>query len=101
MLDQLSEEEVEKEFVPCVLNNLDIENQAQIEILQRMAEVFGIVVYKMSQLGLHMKYKKEFIEYYKQICNHKSESIRKNAVFNLPCMNMLYKSVEQEMDISF
>ena len=23
------------------------------------------------------------------------------GVFNLPCMNMLYKSVEQEMDISF
>lgn len=59
-----------------------------------MAEVFGIVVYKMSLLGLHMKYRKEFIEYYKQICNHKQDSIREMGVFNLPCMNMLYKSVE-------
>lgn len=33
VLDQLSEEEIEKEFVPCILNNMDIENQAQIEIL--------------------------------------------------------------------
>ena len=26
VLDQLSEEEIEKDFIPCVLNNIDIEN---------------------------------------------------------------------------
>jgi len=28
VLDQLSAEELEKEFIPCVLNNMDIENQS-------------------------------------------------------------------------
>ena len=66
-----------------------------------MAEAFGTVVYKMSLIGMHLKYRKELIAYYKQICGHKVESIRRQAVFNLPCMNMLFKECEKELDISF
>ena len=66
-----------------------------------MAEAFGTVVYNMSLIGIHLKYRKELIEYYKQICVHKSEKIRKEAVHNLPCMNLLFKEFEQELNISF
>lgn len=67
----------------------------------RIAEVYGPVVYKMSQRGLHLSYKKELIEYYREICNHKQESIRKWAVYHLPCMNLLFKDCQVEMDIDF
>lgn len=33
VLDHLSPEEIENDFVPCILNNLDIQNQNQIEIV--------------------------------------------------------------------
>ena len=66
-----------------------------------MTEVFGKVVYKMSVLGIHLKYRKELIDYFKEICSHKQESIRKQAVFHLPCMNLLFKQYEKELEISF
>lgn len=66
-----------------------------------MAEIFGKIVYKMSLLGIHLKYRKELIEYFKEICAHKQEIIRKQAVYHLPCMNMLFKEYEKELDISF
>jgi hypothetical protein len=30
-----------------------------------MAEAFGTVVHNMSEIGIHLKYRKELIEYYK------------------------------------
>lgn len=71
VLDQLNQEDIEQDFVPCILNNLDIQNQNQIEIVKKMAEIFGKIVYKMSLLGIHLKYRKELIEYFKEICAHK------------------------------
>ena len=65
VLDQINTEDIENDFIPCVLNNLDIQNQNQIEIVQRMSEAFGTVVYKMSLIGIHLKYRKELVEYYK------------------------------------
>jgi hypothetical protein len=50
---------------------------------------------------MHLKYSEQFIVYYKEICYHKDEAIRIKAVYNLPCMNLLFKSVEKEMDINF
>lgn len=48
VLDQLQDEEIENDFLPCVLNNMDMSTQNQIEIVQRMAEAFGTVVYRLS-----------------------------------------------------
>ena len=60
-----------------------------------------MVLDKLSQVAetpqLHIKYKQQFIAYYKEISEHKVDSIRKTAVYNLPCMNLLYKSEEKEM----
>lgn len=58
-------DEIEQEIIPCIIANLDVSQQNQIEIVQRMSEAFGTVVYKMSEIGLHLKYRKEFIEYYR------------------------------------
>lgn len=66
-----------------------------------MAEIFGEIVNQLVQFDLHMKYKKEFIHYFKEICDHKESNMRLKACYNLPCMNMLFKSVEKELDISF
>lgn len=55
----------------------------------------------MKDFDLHMKYKEQFINFYREIIDHKEDNIRMKAVYNLPCMNLLYKSVENEMKISF
>lgn len=76
ILDQLTIEEIEQEFVPCVLNFLETENQSQIEITQRVAELFGVVLNKLASFDIHLKYKQQFIDYFKEIADHKEESIR-------------------------
>ena len=57
-----------------------------------MAEIFGNVAYKMSKRNLHIKYQKEFITYFLEICDHKQDVIRKWAAYNLPCIHLLYKA---------
>ena len=52
-------------------------------------------------MNMHLKYKKEFINYYKGLCENKEESLRFQAVYNLPCMNFVYRSVQKDMDIDF
>ena len=76
ILDQLTIDEIEQEFVPCVLNFLDNDSMSQSEIISRVAELFGVVLDKLSAYDLHMKYKQQFIDYYKEISEHKEESIR-------------------------
>ncbi len=101
IIDQLSAEEVEDVYVACVLNFLTMDSEDQIEITERVAELFGEMAAKLQQFGLHMKYKEQFIAYFKSIYDHKEKSIRQKAAFNLPCMNLLFKPVEKEMEISF
>lgn len=64
IIDCLTLEEVEADFTPCVLNFLQTENQAQIEITQRIAELFGQIIYKLKDFDLHLKYQSEFIAYF-------------------------------------
>lgn len=48
-----------------------------------------------------MKYKDKIAEFYRFACNHTETSIVEKAVFNLPCMHLLYQSVQKEIDIDF
>lgn len=57
ILEELDEECIENDFIPCFLNFLDTENQTQIEIIRRVAEIFGQVLYKLEKVGKHLKYK--------------------------------------------
>lgn len=88
--------------MPCLLNFIDIENQmGQVDIITRISEIFGGVVAKLKEVNMHLKYKKELITYYLQLCDSKEEQLRYQAVYNLPCMNFVYKSVAKEMQIDF
>ena len=69
--------------------------------MQKTAEIFGIVIDKLASVNLHLKYRDKFINYYREICDHTNDEIRMKAVYNLPCMVMLFKSVQKEIDISF
>ena len=93
VIEYLAIEQVEKEFIPCVLNFMDIENQPQQEIVMRTAELFGNVIERLARVDLHLAYKEQFIAYYKEICDHSEDNIRMKAVYNLPCMNLLFKCV--------
>lgn len=39
--------------------------------------------------------------FYKELTNHEDDEIRQMAVYNLPCFNMLYKSVSKEINMNF
>lgn len=103
ILEELAVEEVEKEFVPCVLSNLDIDNHAeQIDLLDRISQLCGLVAFKLSEReDIHLVHKQEFLEFYLHICDHKEVGIRKRAVFNLPAMHKLFKSEEKEFGFTF
>ena len=47
ILEELDEDQIENDFIPCFLNFLDTENQSQIEIIRRIAEIFGQVLFKL------------------------------------------------------
>jgi len=58
ILDVYTEEEVDQEVMPCILNFLDTDSQVQIETTQRFAKLLGKVVDSLKQFGFHLKYKK-------------------------------------------
>ena len=92
IIDELSVQQIEEDFIPCILNFLDADNQSQSEIVQRISQLIGKIVYKLSKFNnQHLKYKKEFIEFFRLICDHKEDEVRYNAVYNLPCFNTIFK----------
>lgn len=42
---------------------------------------------------MHMNYKKEILTFYRELTDHEDDEIRRLAAYNLPCFNLLYKSV--------
>jgi len=76
IIDQLTHEDVEDVYVACVLNFLTMDSEDQMEITERVAELFGEMAAKLEVFGLHLKYKDQFITYFKGIYDHKYKSIR-------------------------
>lgn len=101
ILECLKLEEIERDFIPCVINFLDIEEQSQLEIISRISEIFGQILVALTKFDLHTKYKDQFMNFYKEIIDHKEDSIRLKAVYNLPCVNLIYKSMESDLKLSF
>jgi len=99
----MSEDQIKDDFVPCFLLHIDLEgnNDIQIELTERIASIFGLVLFKLKKYDIHIKYKDQIIEYYKALINHKEITIVQKAVYNLPCMHILYKSIEKQISISF
>ena len=65
------------------------------EIITRMARMLGKIAYKLSFFELHLKYKGEILGFYKSIINGKDDENMLAGIFNLPCMQQLYKAVCQ------
>ena len=81
---------IEREFVPSLLKLLNIDTQHD-EINTRMAEVVGPIAFKMQKIGdLHVKYQKQILGFYRDVCTHKNDECRLPAALNFPCMNQIY-----------
>ena len=48
-----------------------------------------------------MQYQKEFIQFFKELINHKEIEIRVFGVYNLPCFHVLYKDYQESCEINF
>ena len=48
-----------------------------------------------------MKHGQEIVDFFKEMCDHKDQTIREKALYNMPCMHLLYKDQQTEFDISF
>ena len=83
--------------------NLDIEHgERNLELLQRSAELCGLITHKLSEHNsMHLTHQEQILEFYKGICSHKEDCIRKCAVYNLPAMHLHFKSVQHEQDLNF
>lgn len=101
VLDYILPEQVEEEFMPQLLPFLDVDNQHQHELTLKMTELLGPIVFKLKKYDLHMKHGQEIIDFFKEMCDHKEQDIREKALYNLPCMHLLYKHKQNEFDISF
>jgi hypothetical protein len=65
ILDQLTEVQIDESYIPCLLGYIDVDNQmGQVDISQRISEIFGGIVAKLKEVNMHLKYKKEIINYY-------------------------------------
>ena len=55
----LKPDQITKEFVPCALMNLDIEHgERNLELLQRSAELCGLITHKLSEHDeMHLTHK--------------------------------------------
>lgn len=58
-------------------------------------------MYKLQPLGLHLKHRDAFMEFFKKMVNHKEIKMRRHAAFNLPCFNKLFKEYQDEFDFDF
>lgn len=92
VLEHIDSNKIEQEFIPSFLKALVFQNNHD-EIIARMAKMLGKIAYKLSFFELHLKYKAEILGFYKSIINGKDDENKFSALYNLPCMQQLYKAV--------
>ena len=61
------------------------------EIIVRMSNLIGKIVYKLSAFDLHVKYQDQLLIFFKAMINHKDEQCVQNGIYNLPCFHALYR----------
>lgn len=88
VLETIDSELIEREIIPPLLEML---NQEHEEVVQKMSLIIGQLIFKLKAKQLDVKYKEEFMEFFKYICGHKLEKVRQNAAYNLPCFNTIYR----------
>ena len=90
ILEHLSLETIETQFIPNFLKALNIQNNHD-EIIARMAKIIGRIVHKLSAFDLHIKYQEQILTFYKAMIEHRDEQNVLCGITNLPCFNLLYK----------
>ena len=101
MTDLLSQFEVsiiEDEYIPVVLDTIDIQIE---EIEQKLAQMLGKIVYKLKEFDLHLKKKEPILEFYSLISQHKEIEMRRHGAYNLACFNSLYKEFQGDSEIDY
>ena len=61
----------------------------------------GKILHKLQKYEVHLKYKEKIATFYEFACFHTETSVVIQAVYNLPCMHLLYQSVQKEIGINF
>lgn len=97
-LQYLDVDEIEKEYVQAVIKTIDVGIE---EIVQRLAQLIGKIVYNLKPFEFHLKYQDHFVDFFKSICQHKEVEMRRFAAYNLACFNQLYKDYQNELGIDF
>lgn len=98
LLNQFDLNTIETEFIPVVMSTIDINIE---EIVQKLAQMLGKIVYKLKEFDLHLRNKDQFLEFFEQISSHKDIEMRKHAAYNLACFNSLYKDYQAEHNIDY
>ena len=86
VLEHLDAKKVEESFVPNMIKAFEIEHNHD-EIILKMAEIIGRIVYKLSTYDLHMKYKDKILTFFLYVCNSKNDEVKAFGIYNLPCFH--------------
>lgn len=100
VLEQVEQEAIEEEYIPQLLHLMAIEDQSE-EFITRTSAMIGKIAAKLQKFDLHLKLKEDIINFYKDLIGREEVALRKIAVYNLPCMHLLYKSAQTELEINF
>lgn len=92
VLELIEAKTIEEEFIPSLVRAFNFDKNSE-ESMQRMAVMIGQIAYKLSKLGLLLKYKEPILNFYKATTTHESQSVQRAALFNLPCFHLLFKDV--------
>jgi hypothetical protein len=82
-------------------NLFEIENHTSIEMTEQVAKIIGPIAHKLSKINLLDDFKKEFIDFYDEICDHDELNIQLLSVYNFPCFHLLFREEQADLDINF
>lgn len=86
VLEHLDAKDVEESFVPNMIKACDMEHNHD-EIILKMAEIIGRIVYKLSTYDLHIKYKDKILTFFLAVCNSENVEVKEFGIYNLPCFH--------------
>ena len=74
VLQHLDKKDIEENFIPNMIRAFNFEKNTE-ENIQLMARLIGQIVHKLSQFGLHLKFKDPILQFYIRTCEDKNLAI--------------------------
>ena len=93
VIDRITEEDIEKEFIPVVLNIIECHAE---DIITRLASLIGKIVYELRRQDIYIKFKAEFLDFFRVLVQSKEYELRLSAAYNLPCFFTMLRQYEEE-----